>query len=76
MPTEIAAQDKEGSMTLAVAIGFHKARQLELAFPYAVTAATKLNSPAAHLNYGDILLTFAESHSDAKSSGLARTGRR
>jgi cellulose synthase operon protein C len=63
---EIAAQDKQGSMTLAVAIGFHKARQLELACPYAKTAAAKLNTPAAHLNYGDILLTIAESHSDAK----------
>jgi tetratricopeptide (TPR) repeat protein len=68
---EIAAQDKQGPMTLAVAIGFHKARQLELACPYALTAATKLNTPAAHLNYGDVLLTLAESHSDTKQQKSA-----
>ena len=71
---DIAAKDKQGSMTLAVAIGFHKARQPELASPYAETAASRLNTPAAHLNHGDILLTTAESHSDAKEqqSALAR----
>ncbi len=71
---EIVAHDKQGSMTLAVAIGFHKARRLELACPYALTAATKLNTPASHLNYGDILLTLAEANADAKEqrSVLAR----
>ena len=53
-------------MTLAVAIGFHKARQFELALPYAETAAAKLDTPAAHLNFGDLLLTLAESQSDPK----------
>jgi cellulose synthase operon protein C len=67
MAAEIAAQDKRGSMTLAVAIGFHKARQLELAIPYAKTAAALLNTPAAHLNYGDVLLTLAESQPDPKN---------
>ncbi len=71
LAAEIAAQDKQGPMILAVAIGFHKARQLELACPYAATAATKLNTPAAHLNYGDILLTLAESQSDAKEQQAA-----
>jgi cellulose synthase operon protein C len=71
MAAEIAAQDKQGPMTLAVAIGFHKARQLELASPYAETAAAKLNTPAAHLNYGDILLTIAESRLDAKEQQSA-----
>ena len=63
---EIAAKDQQGSMILAVAIGFHKARQLELAMSYAATAAAKLNTSAAHLNYGDVLLTLAESQSDPK----------
>ncbi len=54
-------------MILAVALGFHKARQLELALPYAETAATKLNTPAAHLNLGDLLLTLAESQSDPRT---------
>ena len=71
LAAEIVAQDKEGSMTLAVAIGFHKARQLELACPYAKTAAAKLNTPAAHLTYGDVLLTLAESHPDAKEQQAA-----
>jgi cellulose synthase operon protein C len=61
---EITAKDQKGSMNLAVAIGFHKARQFELALPYAETAATKLGTPAAHLNLGDLLLTLAESQSD------------
>ena len=66
LAAEIAGQDKQGSMTLAVAIGLHKARQLDLALPYGETAAKMLNTPAAHLNYGDILLTLAESQSDPK----------
>ena len=51
-------------MILALAIGFHKTGQLELAFPHAEAAAAKLDTPAAHLNFGDLLLTFAESQSD------------
>jgi tetratricopeptide (TPR) repeat protein len=61
---EIAGRDKRGTMILAVAIGFHKARRLELALPYAKVAATKLGTSAAHLNLGDLLLTRAESQSD------------
>ena len=63
---EIAGRDQQGPMILALAVGFHKARQLELALPYAEAAAAKLNTPAAHLNYGDLLLTLAESQSDSK----------
>lgn len=51
-------------MNLAVAIGFHKAHRFELALPFAETAATKLDTPAAHLNLGDLLLTLAESVPD------------
>jgi tetratricopeptide (TPR) repeat protein len=61
---EIASGDKGGAMILALAVGFHKARQLELALPYAEAAAKKLDAPAAHLNLGDILLTIAEGQSD------------
>ncbi len=56
-------------MNLAVAIGFHKARQFELALPYAETAAAKLDTPAAHLNFGDLLLTLAESQTDPNADG-------
>ena len=61
---EIAARDKRGTMILAVAVGFHKARRLELALPWAKDAATKLDTPAAHLNLGDVLLSLAESQPD------------
>ena len=63
---EIAATDQHGSRSLAVAIGFHKARKFELAMPYAQVAAARLNTPAAHLNLGDVLLTLAENQSDPK----------
>ena len=61
---ELASRDPNGPMILAVAAGFHKARQLELALPYAVDAAAKLDSPSAHLNLGDLLLTLAETQTD------------
>ncbi len=51
-------------MMLALAVGFHRAGQLELAFPFARDAAAKLDSPAAHLNFGDLLLAIAEGQSD------------
>ena len=66
LAADIAGSDKQGSMTLGLAIGFHKAGQHELALPYAKTAATRLDTAAAHLNLGDVLLTLAESHSDVK----------
>ncbi len=61
---EISGRDKKGFMILAVAIGFHRAGQLDLALPLARDAAAKLDSPAAHLNFGDLLLAIAESQSD------------
>ena len=60
-------------MILALAVGFHRARQFELAFPYAETAAAKLDTPAAHLNFGDLLLAIAESQSDANQARAALT---
>ena len=66
LATEIAGRDQQGSLILGAAIGFHKARQYELAIPYAEAAATKLDTPAAHLNHGDLLLTIAESQADIK----------
>ena len=66
LAAEIAGQDKQGSMKLAVAIGYHKAHQFELAMPYAEAAAAKLGTPAAHLNFGDIVLTLAESQANSE----------
>jgi tetratricopeptide (TPR) repeat protein len=68
---EIAARDQTGQMVLALAIGFNRARQLDLAVPYAEAAATKLNTPAAHLNYGDLLLTIAERESASAKAEAA-----
>jgi tetratricopeptide (TPR) repeat protein len=64
LATEISRRDAKGRMILALAIGFHKAGQFELALPYAQDAAAKLDSPGAHLNLGDLLLAIAESQSD------------
>ena len=57
---EIAARDTKGPMILAVASGFHRAGQLDLALPLARSAAAKLDTPAAHLALGDLLLAVAE----------------
>jgi predicted Zn-dependent protease len=61
---EIAAGDAKGHMIRAVAIGFQRARQLELAYPYAEAAAKQLDTPAAHLGFGDLLLSIAEGQPD------------
>ncbi len=58
---EVVARDDKGLLDLAIAIGFHKALQLDLALPHAETAAAKLDTPQAHLNLGDLLLSIAES---------------
>ena len=50
-------------MILALAGGFHRAGQLDLALPLARQAAAKLDSTAAHLSLGDLLLAIAEGHS-------------
>jgi cellulose synthase operon protein C len=68
---DLTGRDKKGSMALAVAIGFNRARQLDLAAPYAEAAAAKLNTPAAHLNYGDLLLALAENQKDKAGARTA-----
>jgi len=57
---EIKGQDKRGTMILAASVGFHKVGQFDLAEPLAEQAASKLDSPGAHLNYGDLLMAIAE----------------
>ncbi|APW60353.1 tetratricopeptide repeat protein [Paludisphaera borealis] len=61
LAAEIGERDKKGSLILAVGVGYHKARRLELALPWSEKAATMLDSPVAHLNLGDLLLSLAES---------------
>jgi predicted Zn-dependent protease len=62
--------DETGNIALALAIGFHKAGQVDRALPWAEKAASKLDAPAVHLNFGDLLLTAAENCTDP---GQART---
>jgi cellulose synthase operon protein C len=61
---EVSGRDARGYLTLALSVGFHRAGQLEQALPFARDAAAKLDSPAAHLSYGDLLLAIAEGQSD------------
>ena len=62
---ELTSNDDQGSMSLAVAVGFHKVQELQAALPYAEAAANKLNTPPAHINLGDLLLSIAESEPDS-----------
>ena len=65
LAAEIGERDKKGTQILAVAVGFHKARRLQLALPWSEKAATLLDSPIAHLNLGDLLMSLAESQPEA-----------
>jgi tetratricopeptide (TPR) repeat protein len=60
----IVGRDTRGSMILAAAVGYHKAGQLDEARPLAEKAASLLDTPVAHLNYGDLLLSIAETTAD------------
>lgn len=64
LAAEIANRDAKGTTLLAAAVGFHKARRLELALPLSEKAAKLLDSPVSHLNLGDLLLSLAESQPD------------
>jgi len=69
----VAARDSNGQLILALSIGFHRARQLEVALPYAEAAAAKLDTPAAQLNLGDLLLSIAETQSDPNQARASLT---
>jgi predicted Zn-dependent protease len=60
----VGTSDPGGKLLLALAVGFHKAGQLDLALPWAEKAAAKLDAPVVHLNYGDLLLSVAEATKD------------
>lgn len=68
LAASVGQRDTEGNLTLAMAIAFHKAEQLELARQWAEKATTRLDTPLVHLNYGDILLSLAERSSDSTQS--------
>ncbi len=60
----IADADASGRRSQAVALGFHKANQLELALPFAEKAVSRLDDPITHLGLGDILLGLGEGSTD------------
>ena len=60
LTAQVAQRDTRGNILLAVAVGYHKAGQLELAIQWVEKAEAKIDAPAVHLNHGDILLTIAE----------------
>ncbi len=66
--TEVASRDTKGTLTLAIASGFQRARQYARALPLARTAAQKLDTPPAHLALGELLLTIAESNDSGDAS--------
>ena len=68
----VGGRDPSGSLTLALAVGFHKAGQLDLAREWAEKASAKLDAPVVHLNYGDILLSLAESRNDDQAPAFFR----
>ena len=64
LASELTTTDKQGSLVLAAGVGFHKAGQLDLALPLAQAATRQLDTPVAHLNLGDLLLSMAEGQPD------------
>ena len=63
--------DTKGDRSAAIANGYSKANQPELALPWAEKAASTAKTTAAHLGLGDLLLTMSESQSNQfKAKGL------
>jgi predicted Zn-dependent protease len=52
--------DSSPEIWQALAVGFHRAGQVELALPWAEKAAGKLDTWLVHLSFGDILMSKAE----------------
>ncbi len=70
---EFAGKDEKGPLTLAAAVGLHRSGQLESALPWAEKAAKLSDTRAVHLNFGDLLLSLAESRRGGEREGyLAR----
>ncbi len=64
LATTSADSDPKGGRMLAVSNGLSRANQIDLAIPWAEKAAAKLDSAAARLNLGDLLLTQSEGQVD------------
>ncbi|WP_337174386.1 tetratricopeptide repeat protein [Paludisphaera sp.] len=68
LASEVVARDQKGAEVLAVAVGLHKARRLDLALPLSEKAVELLDSPVSHLNLGDLLLALAEGQPDPEKA--------
>ncbi len=66
---EFAGRDATGAMAAAASIGFHRAGQLDAALPWAEKAAKLSDAQGVHLNFGDLLLTLAESQPGSERDG-------
>ncbi len=60
----LGEDDPKGDRAVAIASGFSKAGQVELALPWAEKAAVSKNNTSTHLGLGDLLLTMSESQTD------------
>ena len=67
-----AEADEKGGRMLAVSNGFSRAGQIELAIPWAEKSTAKLDSAAARLNLGDLLLTQSEAQPDPDKGRVLR----
>ncbi len=68
-----ADTDDKGGRMLAVSTGFSRAGQIALAIPWAEKAVAKLESNAARLNLGDLLLTQSEAQADPDKARQLQT---
>lgn len=59
-----AASDKRGEIRMALSIGFQRGKQPKLAEPLARRSAEQLDTPAARLNFGDLLLARGETENE------------
>jgi cellulose synthase operon protein C len=70
---EFAGKDEKGGLALAVAVGFHRSAQLLNALPWAEKAVKLSDTRPVHLNFGDLLLSLAEStRGDGRTEYLSR----
>ena len=64
----VGGDDPSGTGSLALAVGFHRAGRSDLAEPWAEKAAAAMDDPGVALVYGDVLLSRAESMTDASEA--------
>jgi tetratricopeptide (TPR) repeat protein len=71
---EVAGPDKTGALCHAAAVGFHKSAQLAPAIHWSEKAAKLSDARVVHLNFGDILLSVAETTRGAERDAYLTRG--